>query len=480
MNGALSGKEKDFRDFSLNGNMWKVMLYVCLPLTLYQSLNQLFRILDTMMASYISSSTVTTVAYLSQISTMISALGGGLSVGAGIKVSQAFGAGDYRLVKKQVSTLFALCGFLGGGLLLVLIPLAEPFLRLFHTPEALIAQGRTYFILELISMVLSFFNSVYIAVERAGGNSKRIFWLNICVTVTKLLLTALFVFGFEPLGFGKPHINLLSVATLLSSSIILVAAFVFMSRKDNVFSFSWKEVTFRREITGPMLKLSFPVFVEKFAFSLGRVYVNSMCTNPDLAYHPDTVGATAVSNQISGITLTPQNGFQEGGSSIISQNLGADKPKRVVSAFKCMLMADILEGILVVMLSLVLLGPISLLAAANNVEFAGMIAHIYRYEAIAIVPLGVYSAVLGLLYGLGKTKLTLCMNFCRVFVFRAPVLWFLQNFTESGRTDGPNTVGFCLAVSNTMCGVLATVIAIVVMRKFCKKYKVHFFESENV
>ena len=40
------------------------------------------------------------------------------------------------------------------------------------------------------------------------------------------------------------------------------------------------------------------------------------------------------------------------------------------------------------------------------------------------------------------------MNFCRIFVFRLPILWFLQNFPERGRTDGPNTIGICLAVNN--------------------------------
>ena len=35
------------------------------------------------------------------------------------------------------------------------------------------------------------------------------------------------------------------------------------------------------------------------------------------------VGAMGVSNNLGGITTNPQNGFQEGAASIISQNLGA-------------------------------------------------------------------------------------------------------------------------------------------------------------
>ena len=75
MNVALSEKDRKFREFALEGSMWKVIWKVCYPLAIYQSLNQLFKILDTMMAAHISANAVSTVAYLSQINMAISALG---------------------------------------------------------------------------------------------------------------------------------------------------------------------------------------------------------------------------------------------------------------------------------------------------------------------------------------------------------------------------------------------------------------------
>lgn len=57
------------------------------------------------MAAHISANAVSTVAYLSQINMAISALGGGLAVGASIKISEAYGEGNFELVKRRVSTL---------------------------------------------------------------------------------------------------------------------------------------------------------------------------------------------------------------------------------------------------------------------------------------------------------------------------------------------------------------------------------------
>ena len=64
---VLSEKDRKFREFSLNGSMWKVVLQVGTPLAIYESINQLFKILDTLMAAHIGSDSVSAVAYLSQI-----------------------------------------------------------------------------------------------------------------------------------------------------------------------------------------------------------------------------------------------------------------------------------------------------------------------------------------------------------------------------------------------------------------------------
>ena len=456
----LSAKDEKFRNFALHDNMWKVVLYVGAPLALYQSLNQLFKIFDAMMAAHISANSVSAVAYLSQINLTLSALGGGLAIGSSLKISEAYGAGDFDLVKKRVSSLFAMCGILGAAILLFLIPAAPQFLKLAKTPESFISEGTQYFRLELIGMVISFFNNVYIAIERARGNSKRILHLNMGVIAIKLSLTALFVYVLHG------GINMISTATIIPQCFLLAAAMVNLNQKDNAFGFSLHSISLKRAVTRPMIVLSIPVIIEKMAFSFGKVIINSMST----IYSALTVGALGISNNIGGITTMPQMGFQEGGSAIISQSMGAGKPKRAIKAFACILLINIMLGAVLMSLSLLFLKQISGLFAGDNVEFGNMISSIYRYEAYGAIPLGINSSVLALLYGFGKTKITLTINFCRVFIFRVPVLFILQNFTDLGSVS----LGFVMAFSNTATGLMALIIGIIEIRRICRQYNVTF------
>lgn len=455
-NAQLSQKDRKFRQFALNENVWKVIWQVSLPLCIYQCMGQVFGVMDAMMASHISSNTVSAVAYLAQINSIISAVGGGLAVGASLKISEAYGQGNYELVKKRVSSLYAMCGVL-SVLILLLIPFTKQLLGFAKTPPELIAEGDVYFKLQLFAMVIIFFNNVFIAIERARGETKLIMQMNIIVILTKTALTALFVYVL------KGSIVTMSLATIISQSVLMVIGLVKMNREKNAFGFSVRFVSFKRKLMWPMIVQSIPLIVERALFSMGKLMVNSMST----LYGVLTVGALGVSNNLGGFAAAPQNGLQEGAASVISQNIGAGKFDRALQAFWSVLIFNIIAGAVAYGIALGFLPQISAMFAENDLEFQSLIMKIFRFEAIGFIPLGVNSAVMALLYGLGKTKISLIISMSRVFVFRVPVLWFLQKFTSFGS----ESVGIVMMVSNISVAFVAILAAAIVIPGAKKEYQ---------
>lgn len=452
----LSQKDRKFLEQSLNGPMWLVILKIGTPLAFYQMLSQIFTILDTMMAAHISKESVSAVAYLAQLNSILSAVGGGLAVGAGIQISRAYGEGNLTLVRQRVSSLYALCLFVGVAMLAVILPFTNSFLRLAGTPDSLIVVGSQYFVVQLFVMVVTFLNNVYIAVERARGNASRIFWLNLFVIGTKLSLTALFVYVLNS------GLVMIAVASLASQVVLLVFALKNSIFGKNAFTFSAKAVTVQKKVIAPMVENSVPVIAEKALFAFGKTIVNAMCT----VYGALMVGAMGVSNNLGGITTNPQNGYQEGAAAIISQNFGAGKYRRVLEAFASVLVIDAVVGAIISGVEIWQMNALANLFDSGSPEFHAMITLVYRYEVLGAVPLGINSAVMALLYGLGKTKLTLILNVARVFVFRIPVFWFLQHCTTLGQAS----VGVVMMVSNISVTVMAVAVAVIVIREFRHTY----------
>ncbi len=454
MAAGVSKHDESFREYALNGPALKVLLAVCLPLALYQALQSIFSILDTLMASHISADSVSAVAVLNQIKAMISAIGGGLSMGGCIKVSESYGRGDYDAVRRQVATLYAMTVCAGVVIIAVLIPFARPFLALLRTPSELIDTGIGYFRVEILTLVVTFFNNVYIATEKARGHSRKILILNMVVILTKLSLTALFVYVLDQ------GVMMIAVATLCGQVVLLVYAAATMPRDEGAFRFSPANIEWKKRTVSPMLRLSYPVAAEKMLFQAGKVTVNSMAG----FYGKLTAGALGISNNIGGLTTGWQSGMQDGAAPLISQNRGAGKYRRTLVLYGWLMVVNVSIGL--IGLAIISGGALpwlaQIFAQSKNVfdpVFRDMIVSIHRFEMVGYVTLGMHAATQALLLGYGYTKLTMVLNVARVFVFRVPVLWYLQRFTQLGA----EATGVTMMVSNVCVGVCAILFAIPVI-----------------
>ncbi len=452
---TVSKKDESFRQYALNAPVLQVIFTSCMPLALYQALQSIFKVMDAMMAAHISSDAVSAIAALSQITLMITALGSGLAVGGSIKISEAYGRGDYDLVRRRVSTVYALAVAASLLLMVILIPFAEPFLGLLQTPQTLIDTGVGYFRVEVLSLLVSFFNTVFIAIERSRGHAKKILKLNFLILCLKLGLTALFVYVF------RGGVVMIAIATLISQSCLLVYAIYSMSRDDGAFRFSARQIRLDRETLLPVLNLSYPVSAEKMLFAAGKVVVNAMSG----LYGGLTVGALGISNNIGGLTTSWHMGMTDGTAPLISQNRGAGKYRRTMKIYGALLTINVAIGVIGLTLVSNFLPWLARLFANSqaefNQEFCDMIVSIHRYEMFGYITLGINSATVALLLGYGYSKLTMLLNVARVFAFRVPVLWLLQQFTDLG----PEAVGVTMMVSNICVGVAAVIVVIPVLWK---------------
>lgn len=456
---SFSRKDEQFRQYALTAPPLKVLLTVSFPLALYQALHQLFKLLDTLMASHIGAEAVSAVAALSQITLMINALGSGLAVGGCIKISEAYGMGDHELVHKRVATVYAMAAAVSAVICLTLIPFAEGFLLLLQTPPELIDTGVGYFRMEILTLVVSFFNTVYIAIERSRGHARKILLLNLTVIVIKLALSALFVYGLDG------GLILIAAATLISQCLILVYALVTMPRDEGAFRFSPGSISLQKRTVLPIFSLSMPVTLEKMLFAAGKVIVNAMSG----VYGGLTVGALGISNNIGGLTTSWHIGFTDGTAPLISQNRGAGQYRRTLQLYFWLLVINVaigLTGLLLVSLTLPWLAQIFAMSkAAYNSDFQQMIVDIHRWEMLGYITLGINSATVALLLGYGYSRLTMLLNVARVFLFRVPVLWAFQQFTALG----PEAVGMTMMISNVATGLSAIAVAIPVVHRILRK-----------
>ena len=444
-------KEKDLirRDLVLIGNLVQAIISICAPIFLYNLFNSFYSVIDAVVVARIDPTSVSAVAMLSQIQHLLSSLGSGVAAGGGIIVARIFGAGDMEKARFNSNQVISLSTVIVILLLAICLPLALPIMRLSGVPDELIAIGTGYFIVQILSLAFMFYNSVFMAMQKAKGNTKIMFWLNILAMVIKLGLSLLFIWVLD-----KKDIMWVAIATMVGQATMFVILLFMMLERDNLLALKFSEFKLDVSVCKKIAAISFPIFLGKFIFSFGKVSINSMCK----AYGPLVVGALGVSNNVNGLATTPINSFEEGTSTIISQNLGAGNEKRALKTFRySFFMATGLGIIGYILIRFILQDEIIGLYNQNELaegaaEFLQLIKSIHKYDSLSILALAVNSAVLGVLYGYGKTKMTMILNISRVFVFRIPILWYLQTFHKE---IGAEAAGLSMGISN-ICIAIAS------------------------
>ena len=220
--------ERKFREYSLSGNQYRLLLQVGTPLAIFALFNGLFTVFDTIMASHIGPLDVSTVSYMSQLRMVLNALGSGLITGSMILVNRAYGAGDEEKAGLLLNSLVRLLLIL-SAIFILMIPFVPLLLSLIGTPEEFIGEGTPYFRILLLATVLNFINLLYINIEKARGNTKVIMIANITTMAIKLGLSALFIYVLEK---GIVHIAL---ATLITYALFALYSLSRLFDRESIF-----------------------------------------------------------------------------------------------------------------------------------------------------------------------------------------------------------------------------------------------------
>lgn len=447
--------DKKLREFICNGNLWAVIIRISLPLMLINALTFLYNIVDSMMAAKLGSTSVSAVVVLSQISSMLTALGSGMASGGMIIISRLIGRNHYNQAKTVANTIIIIAVVIGILTISLVVPLTPLILKLARTPESLIAEGTKYFRVQIITAGIMLFNSVFLGLEKARGQTKTILALNFVVIITKILLSYLFIYVFE---FG---LVMISVSTLIANSMLTVYVIIRLNMPKYLFKFNFKDRDFSKGFIKPYVILAFPIFLGRFVFTLGKVWVNSMCSY----YGEDAVGALGVSNNLGGYVTNVIGSVEESAGLIISTNLGQKNKTRALNAFYYSLILNTSLAVIGVILMTIFDDKIIGFYAKGDAEFARLISNIFKFEKLGIVALAFNSSMLSLLYGYGFTKISLITNLSRLFVFRIPSLYIFMYFTNFG----VESIGLAMFVSNGGIGLMSIAIIIIYLIKIKRK-----------
>jgi Na+-driven multidrug efflux pump len=331
--------EKRNRKFLLEGNLWKVIFYFTFPIIIYCIFQNASELIDLFILkrNQISDNQLTFVSRVNLFKGILIPFGISIATGGVILVGRAYGQNNVNKMQLYLAKTFVISILTGFILVFFCIFLFQSFIvtDILKISKNHIEknEGIKYYNLIILSLVCIIINTVFLGLERAKGNNKIAFFLNILTASIKI------IFSFAFFHYWNNSMASLAYATLFSNGIVtlFVLWFLFFDSK-NPFRIMLTKISFDKEFLKKLFKLAIPVCASISIYSVGKLIVSIIvkeCYGDPQGISSSQIGANlALAVTINNIFYNAINSFSDSQNAIISQNLGHNNLNRVFEAFK--------------------------------------------------------------------------------------------------------------------------------------------------
>ncbi len=403
------------------GPIMKQMLRFAFPVLLSSLVQQLYVIVDTLIVShYLGDGALAALTNCENLSWFLTSMIYGLGLGAGVVISQAFGAKDYSWMRRVIGTCIS------GSLVLsvFMIPfglvICRPILVLMQTPAEVLRQSTAYLQVLICGMGGSIVFSICSGIRQSAGDSTTplyfLFFAGCLNIALDMVAIALLHTDVEGAAF----------ATVFSQYVSGIIMLYYLFHVHDEQRMSWKSIRFEKKALREVFHMGIPSAIEYSATSLANAmiqgFLNSFGVNAMAA-----IGALA---SVDGFAFLPINSFCQACATFTGQNAGALNKERTYKGAKFGLwgtaLSSLFMGILVFLFWKPLMGIFT--STPETLEYA----RIKIYWSCFFYPLmGLTHCYSSIFRGAGKPVLSMTAYLGSWGVIRVTILSIVMSFHHS-------------------------------------------------
>lgn len=329
-----------------SGSIGKRMMFFALPLLLGNLFQQLYNTVDSLIVgNFLGSSALAAVSSSGSLIFMLIGFLSGISAGAGVVISQYFGAEDVPNIQRAVHTTVAF-GIAAGLLMTIVgILLSPQILAWMGTPESVMPESISYLQIYFSGSLGFVLYNVFVGILQAVGDSRHPLYYLMASSVINLVLDILFV-GFFHTGVGGA-----ALATVISQVFSAILCFVQLLRTKESYQLRLSSIRFDLPMLGRIIRIGLPSGVQNSIIAFANVVVQSYIN----AFGEMAMAGYGAYTKIEGFAFLPINSFTMAMTTFVGQNLGAGQTERTRKGARF--------GILVTVVMAELIGVIVMLFA---------------------------------------------------------------------------------------------------------------------
>ena len=450
------------------GAPWKRIMEFSIPMLLGNIAQQLYNTADSVIVGhYVGDNALAAVGSASPILNLLLALFVGISTGAGIVVSQSFGARDREGLSKGIGNCISLT-FVATIVIMIVGPMiTTPMLKLLDTPESIIDWCADYLNIYFLGIIGFFFYNMLSGILRGLGDSVSALGFLLLAAALNVVLDLWFVGGFQ---MGVPGVAL---ATVISQAISAVFCFIKLMKMSDHFDLNKSTVRLEKAMAMRIIGIGVPSGITQAIMSMSMMVVQSL-TN---SMGEMVIAANVIIMRVDGFAMMPNFSFGQAMSVYTGQNVGAGKWDRVQKGVR---QGTIIAQSFAIAIVLVILTLNTYLFSifTETQALIDLASEMMNIMAVGYIAMSITQVLGGVMRGCGDTVTPMWISICSTVVLRIPIAYAIAYLTRTAQW--PNGHPFALSVSLLASWTIGMIISVVAFRVKTRKGILREMEAKKL
>ena len=436
----MAAPRKKTRDMT-QGVIWKHLLAFALPLMIGNLFQQLYNTVDSIVVGqFVSKQALAAVGSTTSIINMLVGFFSGVSVGAGVVISQRFGAKDPEGVHKAVHTTISLTLIIGAIGTVVGIFLAPVMLTLMKTPQDVFVEAKAYLQIYFGGISGLMLYNMGSGILRAVGDSRRPLYFLVFSSCVNIVLDLVFVLVFQ---MGVKGVALATIIAQFSSAALI---YITLYRTHDVHRFQPSKLRIYPEMVKNIIRVGLPSGLQQALTSFSNVFVQSYINS----FGTNCVAGWSCYHRIDQFILLPMQSISMASTTFVGQNMGNRNLERAEKGIRTAVTLSLLvTGVLITLVWIFCVPLIKIFNADPAVlEYGRTFIRIISPFYLIICFNQIYA---GALRGAGDAKTPMIIMLFSFVFFRQ---MYLAIGTQFPALNNPWFVGLGYPAGWAMCSAL--------------------------
>ena len=340
---------KKGRDVDMTqGNITKHIISFAVPLLIGNIFQQLYNTVDTwVVGNFVSEHAYAAVGTVGPIVNMLIGFFMGLSSGAGVVISQYYGAKRFDKVHDTVHTailMTLILGVLFSGIGIAMIPF---MLDLMKMPTEVIPEATSYLTIYFSGLLGLMLYNIGSGILRAVGDSQRPFYFLVICAIMNTVLDLFFVLV---LGMGVEGVALATILAQGTSAILII---ITLLRTTECIQLKLNKLRLHWDMLKKIFQVGIPAALQMAVTAFSNVFVQSYINY----FGSSCMSGWTTYAKVDQLLFLPMQSIALASTTFVGQNLGCGQVDRAKEGVKQSLMISIASTV-ILMIPVLIFAPL--------------------------------------------------------------------------------------------------------------------------